>query len=362
MRMISAKATNAPRILMTERIAQEGIDLLRRELPEVLIDERLGLEPAQLRALIGSYTALMIRSETRITEDLLEAAPRLTVIGRAGSGLDNIDLEAAFRRGVLVVHAPRSTVLAVAEHTMALLLALARHIPAASSSLKAGEREKRRFGGVELSNKVLGILGLGKIGRAVAQRAQAFSMRVLAYDPYLSAAQAQRAGVTLLGKEDVLQQADFVTLHAALSPGSNGSHSLMGARELALLKPGAYLVNCARGNLVDEAALLAALNHGRLAGVALDVFSQEPIREDDVVRHLLAHDRVLATPHLGASTAEAQARVALEIASNVIAALRGDTLLDAIPPSYPLYRPSSPEHGYEELESQHHDESNRRRS
>jgi D-3-phosphoglycerate dehydrogenase / 2-oxoglutarate reductase len=354
--------TDAPRILMTERIAKQGIDLLRHELPEALIDGRCRLDPVQLQALIGSYSALTIRSETRVTEDVLLAAPCLKVIGRAGSGVDNIDLQAAQRRGVLVVHAPRGNVLAVAEHTMALLLALARHIPAATGSLKARQWEKRRFGGVELSNKVLGILGLGKIGREVARRAQAFSMRVLAFDPNLSAAQAQQAGVTLLGKEDVLRQADFVTLHAALPPGSKGSRSLIGARELELLKPGAYLVNCTRGGLIDEAALLAALNLGRLAGVALDVFSQEPIGGDDVVQHLLAHERVLATPHLGASTGEEQARVALEIARNVVTALRGDTLLDALPPSFPLCRPSSPQHRCEELERRHDDQSNRRRS
>jgi len=330
---------DVPRILITERLAQVGIDLIRRELPEALIDERFVLAPTQLRALIGGYTALIIRSETRITDDLLAAAPHLQVIGRTGSGVDNIDLEAAGRRGVLVVHAPRGNVLAAAEHTMALLFALARHISTASRSLKAGMWEKSRFLGVELSNKTLGILGLGKVGREVAKRALAFSMRVLAFDPFVSVEQAQRAGVTMRSLAEVLRQADFVTLHATLPSDSHGAAKLIGAQELSLLKPGAYLVNCARGSLIDEAALLAALEQGRLAGVALDVFSQEPTGDDAVLRRLLAHKCVIATPHLGASTREAQARVAMEIARNVVSALRGETLIGAVPPFFTLTRP-----------------------
>jgi D-3-phosphoglycerate dehydrogenase len=283
------------RILITEWLAPEGVDLLRRELPKAWIDQRFGLAPAQLRAVIGCYTALIIRSETRVTDDLLAAAPRLQVVGRAGSGVDNIDLEAAGKRGVLVVHAPGGNVLAAAEHTMALLLALARHIPNASGSLKAGKWEKSCLVGVELSNKSLGILGLGKIGREVARLAQAFSMQVLAFDPFVAVEQAQRAGVTMRSLAEVLQQADFVTLHAALPSGSGEAATLIGARELRLFKPTAYLVNGERGSLIDEAALLAALEQGCLAGAALDVFSQEPIGDDTVLRRLLAHERVLVT-------------------------------------------------------------------
>jgi D-3-phosphoglycerate dehydrogenase / 2-oxoglutarate reductase len=235
---------------------------------------------------------------------------------------------------------PGGNVVAVAEHTMALLLALTRHLPAASASLKAGRWEKRRLVGVELANKTLGILGLGKIGREVALRAQAFAMQVLASDPVVSAEQARRVGVTLLDKEEVLQQADVVTLHAAPAGDMHAIRPILGERELALLKPGAFLVNCARGGLLDEAALLEALERGRLAGVALDVFSREPIGDDALLRRLLAHERVLATPHLGASTSEALARVALEVARHVISALRGDTLVGGLPPSYPLTRPA----------------------
>jgi D-3-phosphoglycerate dehydrogenase len=279
-----------------------------------------------------------VDSDTRVTADLLAAAPGLQLIGRAGSDVDNIDLEAASRRGVLVVHAPGGTLVAVAEHTIALLLALVRQIPTANASLKAGRWEKRRLIGMELANKALGILGLDKIGREVARLAQAFGMRVLAYDPVVSAEQAWRVGVILLGQEEVLRQADIVTLHAAPLDGGQAKRPILGVRELALLKPSAYLVNCSRGSLLDEAALLEALEQGRVAGAALDVFSQEPIGADPVLRRLLAHERVLATPHLGASTSEAQARVALEVVRNVIAALRGDTLVGALPPSYPLAR------------------------
>lgn len=338
--MRTERRADAPRILITERIAEPGIDLLRRELTVARIDEQFGLNPTQLRELVGGYTALIIHGETRITDELLAAAPHLQVIGRAGSDVDNIDLEAARRRGVLVVHAPRGNVLAAAEHTMALLLALARHIPAASGSLETGKWEKRRFVGVELFNKTLGILGMDKVGREVARRALAFSMRVLAFDPFVSVEQAQRAGVTMRSRAEVLQQADFVTLRSALPSDANGAEKLIGARDLRLLKPGAYLVNCARSSLLDEAALLTALDQDRLAGVALDVFSQEPIGDNAVLRRLLVDERVIATPHLAGSTKEAQARIALEIARNVVSALRGDPLIGAIPSSYPLTAPA----------------------
>ena len=338
--MLQGKDRKVPRILMMEHLAQAGLDLLRRELPEALIDLRVGLAPAQLRAVLGGYSVLIVDSNTRVTDDLLAVAPRLQLIGRAGSSVDNIDLEAASRRGVLVVHAPGGDVPALAEHSIAMLLALARHIPPAHNSLKAGRWEHSRFVGVELSNKTLGILGLGKVGREVDRLAQAFSMRVLGFDPAVAVGQAQRAGVRMLSKAEVLQQADFVTLHAAHSSGASGAAMLIGARELRLLRPGAYLVNCAGDHLIDEAALLAALDQGRLAGAALDAFREEPIGDDSVLRRLLADERVIVTPHLGALTREAQARVATEVARNVVSALRGDTLIGAILPSFPPIAPS----------------------
>jgi D-3-phosphoglycerate dehydrogenase / 2-oxoglutarate reductase len=334
------REANAPRILITEPIAQEGIDLLRYELPEAHIEVRLDLSPEQLRALIGSYTALIVRSQTRVTGELLEEATRLQVVGRAGSGLDNIDLDAAIRHGVLVVNAPRGSAIAVAEHTLALMLTLARHIPAANSSIKAGRWDKSRLLGIELHGNVLGIIGLGKIGKEVAQRAKSLGMRVIACDPFISANQGQQVGVTLHCKEEVLQRADFVTLHATLTNDESGTRRLLGARELQLLKSGAYLVNCARGSLIDEQALLAALTEGRLAGVALDVFSQEPIGDDTVLRQLLSHERVIATPHLGASTVEAQVRVATEVARYIISALRGNTLYGVSTFPFPPAKPA----------------------
>ena len=324
---VHARDEQVARILITDPIAQEGIDLLRYELPDADIDVRLDLSDDRLMALIGDYTVLIIRNQTRITEDLLAKATHLQIIGRAGSGLDNIDLNAAIRHGVLVVHAPRGNVVAVSEHTMALLLALARHLPVASTSMKAGRWDKNRLLGVELHGKVLGIIGLGRVGTEVARLAQAFGMRVIASDPFVSSQQAQQVGVRLQSKDEVLHHADFVTLHAAVTENKDDHPKLLGARELALLKPGAYLVNCARGNLLDEQALLCALTEGRLAGLALDIFSQEPIGNHDVLKQLLSHERVLATPHLGASTVEAQVRVASEVARNIIAALRGETLL-----------------------------------
>jgi D-3-phosphoglycerate dehydrogenase len=306
-------------------MAQEGIDLLRTQLPNAQIDVRLDLTAHQLRTMIGPYTALIVRSETRVTSGILAAATHLKIVGRAGVGLDNIDTEAAKRYGITVVNSPAGNTIAAAEHTIALLLSLARHIPAATSSIRAGRWEKSHLVGVQVRNKVLGILGLGKVGKEVARCAQGLGLHVIAFDPYVAPEQAELLGVTMLGLEDVLKQADFVTLHTTLTTSTRG---LIGAYELSLLKPGARLINCARGGLIDEEALLAALKENRLAGVALDVFSQEPIRDDAVVRQLLADPRVIATPHLGASTHEAQVQVALDVAEQIVSFLQ-DSLLNA---------------------------------
>jgi D-3-phosphoglycerate dehydrogenase len=314
------------RILIADPLAQEGIDLLRSKLPEAEIDERCGLSSEQLRDLISRYTVLIVRSQTRVTADLLAAAQHLKIIGRAGAGTDSIDLEAATRRGILVVNAPRGTVIAAAEHTIAMMMALARHIPIANNSTKAGQWEKSRFLGIELAHKVLGIVGLGKVGKEVAKRAQGLAMQVLASDPYVSAEQASRLGVPLLSLQEMLSQADVLTLHAPLIDGPHGTRRLIGRGELSLLKPGARLINCARGGLIDEAAVLSALREGRLSGVALDVYSQEPIGDHAVLRQLLADTRVIATPHLGASTAEAQVRVAREVAHRIVLVLLRECL------------------------------------
>jgi D-3-phosphoglycerate dehydrogenase / 2-oxoglutarate reductase len=310
-------------ILIADRIAQEGIDLLRSQLPEAHIDVDYGLKPEQLKGMIGNYTALVVRSETQVTSEILAAADTLKIVGRAGVGVDNIDIEAATRRGIMVVNSPTGNIVAAAEHTIAMLMALARHIPAASSSTKTGKWEKSRFLGVEMRNKTLGIIGLGKVGTEVARRAQGLEMQVIAFDPYVAPEQARKLDVTMLSMEEVLQQADFVTLHTSLTAGPQGTRGLIGARELQLLKPGARLINCARGGLIDEEALLTALQEDRLAGVALDVFSQEPVGDNEILRRLLADERVIATPHLGASTEEAQLGVATDVAEQIVAVLRG---------------------------------------
>ncbi len=311
------------RILITDRIAQEGIDLLRAQLPQAQIDLRLGLSPEQLKAIIGGYHALIVRSETQVSADMLAQATKLKIVGRAGVGVDNIDTQAATRQGIMVVNSPTGNIIAAAEHTIAMLMSLARHIPAANSSMKAGKWEKSKFLGVEVRNKILGVIGLGKVGSEVARRAQGMEMQVIAYDPYVSPEQARKLNVTMLELEEVLQQADFVTLHTSLTTGPHGTRGLIGAHELSLLKPTARLINCARGGLIDEEALLNALTENRLEGAALDVFSQEPVRDNETLKRLLAHERVIATPHLGASTEEAQVGVAIDVAEQIVSVLNG---------------------------------------
>jgi D-3-phosphoglycerate dehydrogenase len=315
--------TETVKILITDKIAREGVNLLREQLPDAQIDERPGLTPEQLKAIIGGYDALVVRSETQVNSTILEEATRLKIVGRAGVGVDNIDTETATRLGIMVVNSPTGNIIAAAEHTIAMLMALARHVPAASASMKAGKWEKSRFMGVEVRNKILGVIGLGKVGMAVARRAQGLEMQIIAFDPFVSPEQARKNGVTMMSLEEVLQQADFVTLHTSLTSGPNGTRGLIGAHELSLMKPDARLINCARGGLIDEEALLQALNENRLAGAALDVFSQEPIRDNALLQELVAHERIIATPHLGASTAEAQVGVATDVAEQIVAVLRG---------------------------------------
>src|SRR2546421_11574449 len=275
------------KILITDRIAKEGVALLRTERPQAQIDERPGMKPDQLKAIIGEYHALIVRSETQITEDIIQAAARLKIVGRAGVGVDNIDTEAATRQGIMVVNSPTGNIVAAAEHTIAMLMALARQIPAANNSTKNGKWEKSRFLGVEVRNKVLGIIGLGKVGTEVARRDQGLEMQVIAFDTYVDQEQARKLDVTMLSMEEVLRQADFVTLHTSLTSGPHGTRGLIATPELNFLKPGPRLINCPRGGLIDEEALLNALNENRLAGAALDGFSQEPGGDNAVLKQLL---------------------------------------------------------------------------
>lgn len=314
------EAVGTIKVLITDRIAQEGVALLREQLPEAQVDERPGLKPDQLKEIIGEYQALVVRSETQVTSDILAAAKNLKIVGRAGVGVDNIDTEAATRQGIIVVNSPTGNIIAAAEHSVAMLMALARHIPAATASMRAGKWEKSRFLGVEVRNKILGVIGLGKVGMAVARRAQGLEMQIVAFDPFVSPEQARKAGVTMMSMEEVLQHADFVTLHTSLT---SGTKNLLGEHELRLMKKGARLINCARGGLIDEAALIKVLNEGHLAGAALDVFSQEPIRDNALLQELVANDHIITTPHLGASTEEAQVGVATDVAEQIVSVLRG---------------------------------------
>ena len=304
-----------PKVLVADSIHQAGVDLLRAQ-PDLTVDVALRLPPAELLERIADCEALIVRSETQVTADVLDAGARLQVVGRAGVGVDNIDLEAATRRGVAVVNAPTGNTMAAAEHTIALILALARHVPQADASLKRGEWRRSDFMGVEVRGKVLGIIGLGRVGSQVARRAIGLDMRVLAFDPFVAPERAARQGIELATMDDLLEQSDFLTIH---TPLMKGTRSLLGPRELGRIKKGVRLLNVARGGLIDEAALLSAVEDGRVAGAALDVFSQEPPPQDSLV----AHPRIITTPHLGASTREAQAEVAKEVVAQVLAVLHG---------------------------------------
>src|SRR5215213_9413103 len=281
------------------------------------VDERLGLSPEELKEAVKGAAALVVRSATTVDADLLAAGTDLVVVGRAGIGLDNVDVAAATRQGVMVANAPQSNTLSAAEHTMALLLAQARNVPQAHTALKAGKWERSRWEGVELHGKTLGIVGLGRIGALVAQRAYAFGMRLLAHDPYVSADRARAMGVELVGLEELVRRSDFVTLHVARTPETVG---LLGKDLLSQAKPGLRVINVARGGIVDEDALAEAIRNGTVAGAALDVFASEPTTSSP----LFELDEVVVTPHLGASTAEAQDKAGVTIAEQVVLALAGD--------------------------------------
>lgn len=315
-----------PHILVADPIASEGMELLHRFAD---VDTKPGLGSAELIAAIPAYDALVVRSETRVTADVINAGKRLRAIARAGVGVDNIDVDAATRHGIIVVNSPTGNIAAAAEHTVALLLAMARHIPVASASLREGRWERSKFVGTEIRGKTLGIVGLGKVGAEVARRAGegGLGMRLLAADPYASPETARKLNVDLVTLEDVLSQSDFVTIHTALTGGTRG---LIGAEELAMMKPTARIVNCARGGIVDEESLLAALESGALAGAALDVYSKEPPGDNKTLRALIEHPLVVATPHLGASTEEAQISVAVDVVEQIEEILRGGAARSAV--------------------------------
>jgi D-3-phosphoglycerate dehydrogenase len=309
------------RILVTEKLSPRGLELMAAAGKEV--DVRLSLSPGELLEAVAGAEALVIRSATRVTAEVLEAGRDLVVVGRAGVGIDNVDVEAATRLGVMVVNAPESNILSAAEHAVALMLAQARNIPQAHAALVDGRWERGKWEGVELHGKTLGLLGLGRVGTLVAQRAAAFGMRLTAYDPYVTPERGRQIGVELLDLEEVFSGADFVSIHL---PKTAETMGLIGKELLAKSKPGLRIVNAARGGILDEEALADAISSGVVAGAALDVFSTEPCTASP----LFGLERVVVTPHLGASTAEAQDKAGEQIAEQIVLALNGELVPYAV--------------------------------
>jgi D-3-phosphoglycerate dehydrogenase / 2-oxoglutarate reductase len=312
---------NGYRVLVKEKIADAGVDLLRRHFD---VDVITDMDEEALPGAIGSYDAIVIRSATQLTADVIERADRLKVIGRAGIGVDNVDVPAATKRGIIVANAPESNTIAAAEHTIAMMLAQARNIPQADASLKSGKWERSKFGGVEVYEKVLGVLGFGRIGQLVAERAKAFGMTVLAHDPFVAAERYRELGAERAeSPEDLYARSDVVTIHLPKTPETI---DYVNADSFARMKDGVRIVNCARGELIDLAALEDAIRSGKVAGASLDVFPGEPLTEHP----LFAYENVVVTPHLGASTAEAQDRAGVITAEQVVAALSGDLVSNAV--------------------------------
>ena len=312
------------KVLVADPISQRGIDELAAG-GSLHVDVQTGLKEPQLIEKIGPYAGLVVRSETKVTARVLEAATNLKVVGRAGVGVDNVDVEAATRRGVIVMNTPGGNTISTGEHAFSLMLAIARNIPQADASVKAGKWDRKAFVGVELYNKTLAILGMGRIGTEIARRAMAFGMRVLAYDPYLSASRARSLQVELVEKlDDLLPAADFITLHMPLTAETK---HMLNAERLARTKPGVRIINCARGGLIDETALAEALASKQVAAAALDVFEEEPLPADYFLRRL---PNIVLTPHLGASTTEAQEGVGREVAQQIRAALLEGEIRNAV--------------------------------
>ncbi|CAA9213469.1 MAG: D-3-phosphoglycerate dehydrogenase [uncultured Corynebacteriales bacterium] len=315
-----AQPERRPVVLVAEELAPSALEVLSADFDLRHVD---GADRAALLPALADVDAVLIRSATRMDAEALAAAARLSVVARAGIGLDNVDVPAATARGVMVVNAPTSNIVSAAEHAVALLLAVARNVPAADASLQAGQWKRSKFTGVEVADKTVGVVGLGKIGVLVAQRLAAFGVRLLAYDPYIQPARADQIGVRLVGLEELLAESDFVTIHLPKTPETLG---LIGARELALAKPGVRIINAARGGLVDEAALADAIRSGHVAGAGIDVFPKEPATESP----LFGLPGVVVTPHLGASTVEAQDKAGLAVARSVRLALMGEFVPDAV--------------------------------
>ena len=310
-----------PKVLVSDPIAKEGIEILQKCFD---VDVKLGLEKEELIRIIGDYDALAVRSETKVTADVLEAAKNLKIIGRAGVGVDNIDVPVATQKGILVVNSPQGNTIAAAELTMALMLSLSRNIPQGHNSLRAGEWKRSKFVGNELYGKTLGVYGLGKIGVTVAKRSQGFEMNIIGHDPFVSEDYARKMGIELVSFEDLLKRSDYLTIHVPATKETKGS---IGAEQIAMMKTGVRVINVARGGIVDEAAMCKAVEDGKVAGIAFDVFEKEPPPADNP---LLSLDKAITTPHLGASTEEAQVNVAVDVAEQIVDVLKGKPARSAV--------------------------------
>jgi D-3-phosphoglycerate dehydrogenase len=309
------------KVLVSDNISPKGVEILKKAGLEV--DVKVGLKPEELKTIIADYDALVVRSATKVTADILNAATNLKVIGRAGSGLDNIDKSSASKKGVVVMNTPGGNTITTAEHTIAMLFSMARRIPQANASMAAGKWEKKKFMGIELFNKTLGIIGLGKIGTEVAKRAQGLGMNVIAYDPFLNEDKAQEMGVVKMELPDIMKTADFITIHTPLTAETKG---VISAKSIRSMKDGVFIMNCARGGIVNERDLYDALESGKVAGAALDVFEKEPPENNPLV----GHEKVVTTPHLGASTKEAQENVAIAVAEQIVDYLVYGTIRNAV--------------------------------
>ena len=312
----------AVRVLISDPLADEGIDILKKE-KSFTVDVKVKLSPEELKKIIPVYDALVVRSQTKVTKDIIKHAKKLKFIGRAGVGLDNIDLEEASKSGIVVMNAPGGNTISTAEHTFSLLMALSRNIPQADASLKKGEWNRKKFMGVELYGKTLGIIGLGRIVREVANRALSFKMKVIAYDPFLIPKSAVSLGIEPVSLDALLRKSDFISVH---TPLTKETRHVIGEKAFKKMKKGIRIINCARGGIVDEKALLKALDSGIVAGAALDAYECEPPGQTKLV----AMDKVVTTPHLGASTEEAQVNVAIDIARGIKDALLGKGIRNAV--------------------------------
>ncbi len=308
------------KVLVADPISDEGIDMLRSH---TQVDVRTGLKPEEIISIIGDYEALVVRSQTQVSAEVIRAGRKLQVIARAGVGIDNIDVEEATQQGIVVVNAPTGNTISAAEHSIALMLSLARHIPQANAALKSCVWRRADFMGTEVKGKTLGIIGLGNVGSEVARRAQGLEMRLIAYDPYISVDRGHNLQVELVPLEQLLKESDFITLHIPLTESTKG---LIGTKQLAMVKPTVRIINTARGGLIDEKALVKAVEENRVAGAAIDVFTKEPCTESI----LFKNDKIIVTPHLGASTTEAQATAAKDVAVQIIDIFKGQPARDAV--------------------------------